>query len=131
MNRVFIYAFVPIFLALMLFPAKSFAQNFLFPSCDSTTTDSAVCQEQRRGQTHTNNSLYGPNGALTKAVRLYSIVTGIAAVFIMILAGIKLVMASGDPANVKSAKDTILFAVIGLIVAALGAAIVQFVLIRL
>ena len=131
MNRLLFYILIPAFLALPFLPIKSYAQNFLFPACDSTTTDSAVCQEQRRSQTHTNNSIYGPNGALTKAVRIYSIVTGIAAVFIMILAGIKLVMASGDPANVKSAKDTILFAAIGLIVAALGAAIVQFVLIRL
>lgn len=131
MNRILAYLIAPVFLALVLLPARTYGQNFLFPACDSTTQGSAVCQEQRKDQTHTSNSLYGKNGVITKAVRIYSIVTGIAAVFIMILAGIKLVMASGDPANVKSAKDTILFAFIGLIIAALGGAIVQFVLIRL
>lgn len=131
MNKFIVYALILLLSALVMFSPKSYAQNFLFPGCDSTTVDSVVCQEKNKGQTHTGNSLYGPSGALTKAVRIYSIVTGVAAVLVMILAGIKLVMASGDPANVKSAKDTILFAVIGLIVAALGAAIVQFVLIRL
>lgn len=130
MKRILLYIIIPAFLGLPFLAATGFAQN-LFPACDGTTVDSAICQEQRRGQTHQDNRLYGPNGVITKVVRIYSIVTGIAAVFVMILAGIKLVLASGDPANVKSAKDTVLFAVIGLIVAALGAAIVQFVLIRL
>ena len=128
MKKLVLIYVIPVLLSLIFLPAVSLAQD-LFP-CDAATANSAVCQEPK-GNTHENNSLYGQNGIITKAVRIYSIVTGIAAVFIMILAGIKLVLASGDPANVKSAKDTVIFAAIGLIIAGLGAAIVQFVLIQL
>lgn len=53
---------------------------------------------------------------------------GIAAVALIIHSGLKYVTSRGDPANIKSAKDTLLYAVIGLIVASLSFVIVNFVI---
>ena len=52
----------------------------------------------------------------------------VAAVFIVI-GGINYITSSGDPGKVKKAKDTIIYAAIGLVVAALAYAIVNWVII--
>lgn len=54
-------------------------------------------------------------------------ILGIAAVIIIIIGGIKFATANGDPGAVKSARNTILYAVVGLIAAILAYVIVQFV----
>lgn len=51
---------------------------------------------------------------------------GAIAVIMLIFGGLRYVISSGDAARVKAAKDTILYAVIGLVVAILAYAIVKF-----
>ncbi|MBQ3309964.1 hypothetical protein IJG73_00780 [Candidatus Saccharibacteria bacterium] len=55
-------------------------------------------------------------------------VLGIVAVIVIVLGGVNFVMSQGDPAKTKKAKDTILYGIIGLVVALLAYAIVNFVL---
>ena len=55
-------------------------------------------------------------------------VLGIVAVVIIILGGVQYTTSAGDPGKVKKAKDTILYGIVGLIVALLAFAIVNFVL---
>ena len=50
------------------------------------------------------------------------------AVVMIILGGITYATSQGDPSKVKKGKDTILYGIIGLVVALLAFAIVQFVL---
>jgi hypothetical protein len=49
----------------------------------------------------------------------------------IIVGGFQYVMASGDPGNITNAKNTILYAIIGLLVAVLAQGIISFVLVRL
>ena len=56
---------------------------------------------------------------------------GIISVIVIIIGGISYTVSSGDQAKVKKAKDTILYAVIGLAVSIMSFAIVNFVLTRL
>ena len=53
---------------------------------------------------------------------------GLVAVFVIILGGVQYTMSTGDATKVKKAKDTILYGIIGLVVALLAFAIVNFVL---
>src|SRR5690349_17338854 len=62
------------------------------------------------------------------ALRLFSIVIGIIAVIMIIIAGFRFVTANGDSGNITSARQSIIYAVIGLIVAAASQAFVVFVL---
>ena len=55
-------------------------------------------------------------------------VIGIVAVIMIIIGGFNMMISSGDPGKVKKGKDTILYGIIGLIVAILAFAIVNFVL---
>ena len=53
---------------------------------------------------------------------------GIVAVIVIIIGGVKYMTSSGDAGKVKSAKDTILYGIIGLIICVLAFAIVNFVI---
>lgn len=54
-------------------------------------------------------------------------ILGAIAVIMIVIGGIKYTISNGDASSIKSAKDTILYSVIGLVVALLAYAIVNFV----
>lgn len=62
------------------------------------------------------------------ALNMLSIIVGIAAVIMIIVAGLRYVTSGGKEEGVKNAKNTILYAIIGLVVVALAQIIVHFVL---
>lgn len=64
-------------------------------------------------------------------VNILLFVAGMAAVIAIIIGGVRYITSQGDEKAVKGAKDTILYAVIGVVVALLAYAIVNFVLGRL
>ena len=70
------------------------------------------------------------NDAVRLGLNLFSAVVGIIAVVMIIIGGVKYITSGGDSGNVTSAKNTILYAVIGLVVVALAQIIVRFVLAR-
>lgn len=53
---------------------------------------------------------------------------GIVAVIVIIIGGIRYVVSNGDSGQVQSAKNTVTYAVVGLIVVLAAAAITQFVI---
>ena len=55
-------------------------------------------------------------------------IVGIVAVIMIILGGITYATSQGDPAKVKKGKDTILYGIVGLIIALMAFAITQFIL---
>ena len=120
-------------LALGLFvfaaPATVYADDVLQGPCRDVP-DAVACQG-RSGETPDSNSLYGPNGILTKATSIIALLVGIAAVIVIIIGGLQYVLSSGDSTRVSSAKNTILYAVIGLVIALLAQGIVIFVLNKL
>jgi hypothetical protein len=54
-------------------------------------------------------------------------IVGAVAVIMLIIGGFRYVISQGDAANVKAAKDTILYGIIGVVVAIMAFAIVNFV----
>ena len=56
------------------------------------------------------------------------IVAGIVAVIAIIIGGVRYATSGGEASNIKAAKDTILYAVIGLVVIIMAAAITDFVI---
>ncbi len=107
-----------------------YADEVLTPGCEGVS-DSALCKDNSKAQTPDDNSLFGPQGILTKVASLISILVGVAAVIFIIVGGFQYVIASGDPTNIQNAKNTVLYAIIGLIVALLARAIIAFVLVRI
>lgn len=65
---------------------------------------------------------------LVKIVNIFSAIVGVAAVVMIIWGGFKYITSGGDSGKVSSAKSTIIYAIIGLIIVALAQFIVKFVL---
>ena len=68
------------------------------------------------------------NGMIRLIITAVIGVIGIVAVIMIILGGVSYTTSQGDPQRTKKAKDTILYGVIGVVVALLAFAIVTFVL---
>ncbi len=68
------------------------------------------------------------NTILTLVINMFSLVVGVAAVIMIIVGGLRYIISGGDSGSVTSAKNTILYAIIGLVIVALAQFIVKFVL---
>lgn len=68
------------------------------------------------------------NRAIRKLINTLSLIVGIVAVVMIIIGGLRYVTSGGSDTNVTSAKNTILYAIIGLIIVALAQIMVRFVL---
>lgn len=71
------------------------------------------------------------NSILNTAVNVLSLIVGIVAVIFVIYAGFKYVTAEGDSSKISSAKNTLIYAIVGLVVAGVARPLVQFVLNRI
>lgn len=72
--------------------------------------------------------LFGDTGVFKQVTNTILYIVGIIAVIMLIIGGIKYVISGGDAKKVTDAKNTVLYAIIGLIIAFLAFAIVNFVI---
>ncbi|MDB5170444.1 MAG: rane protein [Candidatus Saccharibacteria bacterium] len=61
-------------------------------------------------------------------VNIFSIIVGVAAVIMIIYGGFRYITSGGDSGSVGNAKNTLIYAIVGLIIVALAQVIVRFVL---
>ncbi|MCA9337638.1 hypothetical protein KC951_02940 [Candidatus Saccharibacteria bacterium] len=103
-----------------------FAADVLTPVCDNPnkTEDIAICNDANPDE----DPIFGKNGAATITLSIASIVLAVIAIFVIIIAGLRIITAAGDSHTISSARNQILYAVIGLVVAAIAQGIVQLVL---
>ena len=97
-------------------PAQNAAAINVFTQCSSNSA-SDVCKAQ-------GDSL-GPMIHIVINILLYLL--GAIAVVMIVIGGIRYTTSNGDSSAIKGAKDTILYAVIGLVVAIMAYSIVNFV----
>ena len=72
--------------------------------------------------------LFGDDGVFKIITNVLLFIIGAVSVIMLIIGGIRYVVSGGDSAAVTSAKNTILYAVVGIIVAILAFALVNFVI---
>lgn len=70
----------------------------------------------------------GISGLVGAIVNILSLIVGIAAVIMLIIGGLKYVTSGGDSNAISSAKNTILYALVGVVVAVLAQFLVHFVI---
>ncbi len=68
------------------------------------------------------------NDLIGDIINIFSIIVGVVSVIMIIYGGFRYITSGGDSSNVSSAKNTILYAIIGLIIVALAQTIVRFIL---
>jgi len=131
-NRKYLMALMSL-LFWLIFPMQIALVSAALP----TVTENAVCNGTELKLTGTGNctditseSDTKMNTLIATIVNIFSIVVGIVAVIMIIIGGFKYITSSGDSSNISSAKNTIMYAIVGIVIAALAQVIVRFVLKR-
>ena len=70
----------------------------------------------------------GVQNAVVNIVNILSIIVGVIAVIMIIFGGLRYITSGGDSSKVGTAKNTIIYAIVGLVIVAFAQFIVRFVL---
>lgn len=132
------------FLAVILAPVPGYASRHDGPKAQPTQglcagaknlrlTDTARPGGSGRAATDPcedtdNANADGLNDLIATLINIFSIIIGIIAVIMILIGGLKFITSSGDSNKITSAKQTIIYAVIGLIIVALAQFFVRFIL---
>lgn len=118
-----------IFLALMISLSITFGFGGVAVAAGTTSARDQVCTGVSGTVGGSCASGAGDIQRVIKAViNILSVVVGVAAVIMVIIGGMKYVTSGGDSSSIASAKSTIIYAIVGLVIAALAQMIVRFVL---
>lgn len=100
-------------------------------------TPTAVYADTRSEAKNAVNSIGGNQNTtnldtfIKRVINILLFVVGAIAVIVIIVGGIRYVLSAGDSSQVTAAKNTVLYAIVGLIVAIMAYAIVNFVVDKL
>ncbi len=122
-----IFVFTALVVASQLFAARPAAAWNFFPTrtvCSGPSANSTTCQEAKKPVT---DPITGPKGILHTATLIIGYVVGIAATIALISGGLMYITARGDAGKVTTAKNTILYAIVGLVVGLLAVVIATFI----
>ena len=72
--------------------------------------------------------LIGDNGVFSRITNTILLIVGLISVIMLVYGGLRYILSGGDSKKVTDAKNTVLYAIIGLIISLLAFAIVNFVL---
>jgi len=108
----------------ILAPTAVSAADVLQVCNDPASKNSVVCKE--KAASDGKNPIFGPDGVLTRAIEFLSVIVAIASVIVIIVAGLKYVTSGSNPQDVSKAREMILYAIVGLVIAGLAQALVRF-----
>jgi len=97
----------------------------VFPVCTVTANTTDVCESVPDHGTAGENPIIK---ALKLTIEVLSLIIGITAVIMIIVGGLWFITANGDPQAIGRARSTVIYALIGLAVAAFAQIIVSFVI---
>lgn len=118
--------FITTFFCLVFLPTSVSAEDPLNQACSGNASDSSVCQDRS-----STNPLTGTDGVLYRVTLIIASISGIIAVTLIMVSGFRYITSGGDSQKIASAKNTLIGAIIGLVVIALAQTIITFVLSRL
>ncbi len=96
-------------------------------ACSDTNISVKSGAKCAKGKGTKTNLVGGENSVIRTVSNVLLFILGAVAVIMIIIGGIRYVISNGDSSQITSAKNTILYSVIGLIVALLAYAIVNFI----
>lgn len=123
-----------IFLSVVLVFSTVFILQAAVPGVSNAQLFNNAKQQACQGTDLDNSGNCGPgqtsqlNNLLKNALNILSVIIGVVAVIMIIIGGFRYITSAGDSARIGSAKNTIIYALIGLVIVALAQFIVYFVL---
>jgi uncharacterized membrane protein YuzA (DUF378 family) len=118
--------FLTISAALTLTIGGQFAFQPAYAACAGDNTAKGQVQKGI-GATGDDCNTSGVTSLISTVVKILSIIVGIAAIIMIIVSGMKFITSGGDSGKVASARSSLLYALIGLAIAALAQFLVNFV----
>ena len=115
----FTLVFVPLAVPAAVFADSADIQSNLCGGATLSLSSSSCTANDRTNQL---------NDLIHKIVNIFSLIIGVVAVIMIIVGGFQYISSGGDSNKISTAKNTIMYAIIGLVVVALAQFIVQFVL---
>lgn len=125
-SRLLAIAAVPLMISLV---GSHVSAVDVFPGCadnKSAVSKTDICTNVNNASTE--NPIIG---AIKLTITILSIIVGIAAVIMIIIAGLSFITANGDPQAIAKARGSIIYALVGIVIVALAQTLVAFVLNRL
>lgn len=123
----FLVKVAPVLVAALVFLGVVFAQQTVFASASTEEACRALPNSQWVGGQCVTR---GPtiNNVIATFVNIFTVIISITAVFMIVYGGFRYITSGGDASKTAAARNTIMYAVIGLVIVALAQAIVRFVL---
>lgn len=103
----------------------AYAADPLAESCKIDPT-APICQS-----VSSSKPLFGANSFWTNLINTIIYVIGAISALMIVIGGLRYTISGGDSGQTKSAKDTIIYAVVGVVIAILSYAILNFVVVQL
>lgn len=103
--------------------AQADIQGSLCQGSDLSVSTGGDCGSTAQAEDSVNN-------IIKTVINVFSLVVGVISVIFIIVGGFKYITSGGDSNSVTSARNTIMYAIVGLVIVALAQIIVQFVLNR-
>jgi hypothetical protein len=99
----------------------------------NANTKATVCKSigSNAGCTSNPNSGTSVQKIMELAVNVFSVIVGFVAVVMIVVSGFKYITSGGDAQSISSAKNTLTYAIVGLVVVVMAKTIVYFVFQRL
>ena len=119
---------------LLIVPALALGVSLVAPAADTLAQglqDGLNASNPRDGGNNVPENLTGTGGVFTTVVNIALFIIGALSVIMLIYGGIRYTVSGGDSGSVTAAKNTILYAIIGIVVAIFAYAIVNFVIVEL
>lgn len=101
----------------------------IVPGCtDPALQQTDVCREaQKSGKTTQSPIVH----FIDVVISIVSYVIGTAAIIGIIVSGLRMIMANGDPGAIKTAREGLIYSIVGIVIAVTAQSIVIFVLSKL
>jgi hypothetical protein len=122
------------FAAFLAVPLLALSASAIIPAFNAAPASAAADvynlssgAEKAKGD-GTPTTLFGNGGMITKIVNVILFLIAAVSVIMLIVGGFRYIISQGSQDKVTSAKNTILYAIVGLIIAILAYAIVNFVM---
>jgi multisubunit Na+/H+ antiporter MnhB subunit len=121
--------------SLLIVPVLALGVSFVAPAFQATNANAVFDQGLQQGADSSHSSttnqptdLFGDTGIFKTITNVLLFIIGAISVIMLIIGGIRYVVSGGDSGAVTSAKNTILYAIVGIVVALLAYALVNFVI---
>lgn len=110
----------------VMVPAAVYADQIQGNLCNGSQLTTATSNADASGCGASDST--NLDSILRLVINIFSIIVGFVAVVMIIVGGIKYITSGGESSNISGAKNTIVYAIIGLIIVALAQVLVHFVL---